>query len=270
MTGFAYQDDPSPFREGEHRGEKSDDLPLTAFVNFVQNHDQIGNRPFGNRLHTMSDSCKIKALLTAMVLSPSIPLFFMGEEWQASTPFQFFCDFEPDLRRAVTEGRRKEFWHMPEFSDPESRDKIPDPCEQSTFLNSKLNWTELEQEPFRENQRWISHLLNIRQQEIVPRLKSYVESWQKAEKRNSPVLVFQKEEATIVLWPLTQTEWLGLAVNLGDSQISLNDDEASKLLKRHLEPIFEPLFETLPETLENLKRGILLPGSAVSFITQLS
>jgi malto-oligosyltrehalose trehalohydrolase len=265
MTGFAYQDDPSIFRDGEHRGEKSDGLPLTAFVNFVQNHDQIGNRPFGNRLDTMSDPGKMKALLTAMALSPSIPLFFMGEEWQASTPFQFFCDFEPELGHAVTEGRRKEFWHMPEFSDPKSRNTIPDPCAESTFLNSKLNWAELEQKPFQENQQWISHLLNIRQQEIVPRLKSYVESWQNKDNRTNPLLLFQQDQATVVLWPLTQTEWLGLALNLGDSLVSLSN-ETSRFFKDRLNPIFE----TEPETLENLKKGILLPASAVSFMTQLS
>jgi len=270
MTGFAYQDDPSSFRQGEHRGEKSDALPLTAFINFVQNHDQIGNRPFGNRLDTMSDSGKMRALLTAMVLSPSIPLFFMGEEWQASSPFQFFCDFEPELGHAVTEGRRKEFWHMPEFSDPKSRDTIPDPCKQSTFLNSKLNWAELKQEPFKNNLEWISHLLNIRQQEIVPRLKAYVESWENKENRNNPVLVFQQEQASVVLWPLTQTEWLGLALNLGDSPVSWNDD-TSTFSKHHLaEGRLEPIFETGSETMENLKKGILLPVSAVSFITQQS
>ena len=105
--GFAYQNDPSEFRAGERRGEVSKHLPPTAFVSFLQNHDQIGNRAFGERLAVLSPRAAVRAGLALLLLAPSIPLLFMGEEWQSTRPFLFFCDLGESLRDSVREGAAK-------------------------------------------------------------------------------------------------------------------------------------------------------------------
>ena len=120
--GFAYQGEPSPFRGGRPRGEPSAELPATAFVAFLQNHDHVGNHPFGTRLATHVSEAALHAGAAIVLLSPQIPLLFMGEEWASQRPFAFFCDFEPDLAEAVREGRRREFAHFPEFHDEAARD----------------------------------------------------------------------------------------------------------------------------------------------------
>ncbi|MEW5821158.1 MAG: malto-oligosyltrehalose trehalohydrolase, partial [Cyanobacteriota bacterium] len=142
LEGFAYQGEISKYKNNELRGEKSSDLNPASFVNFIQNHDQIGNRAFGDRITKISSIEAIKAAACLYILAPSIPMLFMGEEWAASTPFLFFCDFNDDLADAVREGRRNEFAKFPEFSDPEVRKTIPDPIDIKTFETSKLNWKE--------------------------------------------------------------------------------------------------------------------------------
>src|SRR5690606_1871957 len=126
--GFAYQGEPSSHRRGAHRGEPTGDLPPTAFVTFLQNHDQVGNRARGDRLGHLVDAERLDAAITVALLAPSVPLLFMGEEWGASTPFLYFCDFEPGLRDAVREGRRAEFASFAAFASARARETIPDPC----------------------------------------------------------------------------------------------------------------------------------------------
>ncbi|HYZ39072.1 MAG TPA: malto-oligosyltrehalose trehalohydrolase, partial [Stellaceae bacterium] len=141
--GLAYQGEPSPFRGAKPRGEPAGDLPATAFVSFLQNHDQVGNQPFGTRIAARADEAALHAAIAIVLLAPQIPLLFMGEEWASSRPFAFFCDFEPGLREAVREGRRREFAHFPDFQEESSRERIPDPTALSTFLMSRLDWAEL-------------------------------------------------------------------------------------------------------------------------------
>jgi malto-oligosyltrehalose trehalohydrolase len=168
--GFAYQGERSQFRGARPRGEPSGELPATAFVSFVQNHDQVGNHPFGLRIATRAEEAALHAAITIVLLAPQIPLLFMGEEWAGLTPFAFFCDFEPGLRDAVREGRRREFAHFAEFQDEAARQRIPDPAALSTFEMSRLDWTEPRAEP---HSRWLARsrrLIEIRNREIVPRL----------------------------------------------------------------------------------------------------
>ena len=168
--GFAYQGDPSPFRDGKPRGEPSAQLPATAFVSFIQNHDHVGNHPFGSRISARAPESLLHAAVAIVLLSPQIPLLFMGEEWASSRPFAFFCDFGTELAEAVREGRRREFVHFPDFSDPAARERIPDPTALSTFTTSRLDWSELQQA---DHRRWLEryrHLLTIRATEIAPRL----------------------------------------------------------------------------------------------------
>ncbi len=166
--GFAFQNDPSPYRGGERRGTPSAHLSLGSFVTFIQNHDQIGNRPFGDRIAGLAPAPALRALLAVLLLAPPPPLLFMGEEWAASSPFLFFCDFEPELGAKVTEGRRGEFAGFAEFSDPHKRERIPDPVAVATFEQSKLRWDELART---EHAAWLDYyarLLAIRREEIAP------------------------------------------------------------------------------------------------------
>ena len=106
-----------PYRNAP-RGGPSAGLPPDAFVSFIQNHDQIGNRAFGERLNCLAPPEAIRALASVYLLAPQIPMLFMGEEWGAKQPFLFFCDFSGELAEAVRKGRREEFSRFPEFADP--------------------------------------------------------------------------------------------------------------------------------------------------------
>jgi 1,4-alpha-glucan branching enzyme len=108
--------------------------------------------------------------MAIVLLAPSPPLLFMGEEFGADTPFLFFCDFEKDLAKAVTEGRRNEFARFARFNDPAQRERIPDPNAATTFEASRLDWNEMERPRHREWLRFYRHLLTLRCQHIVPRL----------------------------------------------------------------------------------------------------
>jgi maltooligosyltrehalose trehalohydrolase len=143
--GFAYQGELSSHR-GAARGAPSADLPPGAFVAFIQNHDQIGNRAFGERLSAIASPAAVRALASVYLLLPQTPMLFMGEEWAAGQPFPFFCDFDGDLAEAVRSGRRAEFARFPEFADPQQAAKIPDPIAESTFLSAKLDWSRIDAE----------------------------------------------------------------------------------------------------------------------------
>ena len=114
--GFAYQGEHSAFR-GKSRGEPSAHLPPDAFVGFLQNHDMIGNRAFGGRIDSFADARFLVAAYACLLLTPLVPMLFMGEEFAASTPFLFFCDFGPELAAAVAAGRRREFQRFAAFTD---------------------------------------------------------------------------------------------------------------------------------------------------------
>jgi maltooligosyltrehalose trehalohydrolase len=170
VEGFAYQGEQSVFRNGAVRGECTAGLPPDAFVSFLQNHDQIGNRAFGERITTMADPRAVRAAMAILLLAPSPPLLFMGEEFGAKTPFLFFCDFEKCLAEAVATGRRNEFARFARFSDPDSRAGIPDPNAAKTFEASRLDWNDLTQPSHREWLGFYRQLLKLRCQHIVPRL----------------------------------------------------------------------------------------------------
>jgi malto-oligosyltrehalose trehalohydrolase len=156
--GFAYQGDPSRHRNGAARGTPSVDLPPTAFVLFLQNHDQIGNRPFGDRLTTLADPAALRAAVALQLLAPNIPLVFMGEERMSRAPFQYFTDHHGDLADAVREGRRREFASFNRFGGAD----IPDPNAGETFERSRVG-AEGDDSLHRA-------LLKLRHEAIVPRL----------------------------------------------------------------------------------------------------
>jgi maltooligosyltrehalose trehalohydrolase len=168
--GFAYQGEPSAHREGEARGEPSAHLPPTAFVGFLQNHDQIGNRAFGERLTELAPPERLALARAGLLLAPQIPMLYMGEDWAASTPFLYFVDFSDDeaLANAVREGRRREFGNFKSFSEQAGQREIPDPTLEQTFAQSRLDWNEISRSPHREALADTRQLLAIRRSEVVP------------------------------------------------------------------------------------------------------
>jgi maltooligosyltrehalose trehalohydrolase len=143
--GFAYQGEVSSHR-GAARGAPAADLPPGAFVAFIQNHDQIGNRAFGERLSALASPAAVRALASVYLLLPQTPMLFMGEEWAATQPFPFFCDFDGDLAEAVRRGRCEEFARFPEFAEKKRSAQLPDPTAEATFLSAKLDWSRIDVE----------------------------------------------------------------------------------------------------------------------------
>jgi malto-oligosyltrehalose trehalohydrolase len=165
-SGFAYQGEPSAHRDGTPRGEPSGALPPAAFVNFLQNHDQIGNRALGDRLEAIADPRAIEAALAITLLAPMVPMIFQGDEWGSKAPFPFFCDFEGDLAEAVRNGRKKEF-----ASEYEKHGAgIPDPLDHSTFRSAMLDWDSRDSDAGQTRLRLVRELLALRKQHIMPRL----------------------------------------------------------------------------------------------------
>jgi maltooligosyltrehalose trehalohydrolase len=167
--GFIYTGQPSAFRGGEPRGEPCDHLPLAAFVSFLQTHDQIGNRALGERIDALSDPARLMAARACVLLSPHTPMLFMGEEYAASVPFQYFCDFGPELAAAVTAGRREEFGGFAAFAGSDAAVQIPDPNSEATFAASKLDPSEKDEPAHAEVLEQVRTLLQLRQAELVPR-----------------------------------------------------------------------------------------------------
>ena len=165
-SGFAYQGEPSAHRDGKPRGEPSAGLPPTAFVDFLQNHDQIGNRALGDRLESQVGVPAMEAALAVMLLAPQPPLMFMGEEWGSLRPFPFFCDFKGALADAVRKGRREEF----KSAYQKLGDDIPDPLDARTFRSAILDWEECGREAGRRRLGLVRELLTLRHDRVVPLL----------------------------------------------------------------------------------------------------
>jgi maltooligosyltrehalose trehalohydrolase len=166
--GFAFQGETMVYRDAP-RGEPSGALPPTAFVAFIQNHDQVGNRAFGDRLNATVSPEAQRAIAAIYLLLPQVPMIFMGEEFASSQPFPFFCDFSGDLAEAVRQGRRAEFARFPEFQDPAMRAHIPDPQAAATFAAAKLDWSQAAHSPVLE---WYRRILATRRHVIIPLLPS--------------------------------------------------------------------------------------------------
>lgn len=224
-SGFIYQGEASAHRGGKLRGEASSVLPPTAFVGFLQNHDQIGNRALGDRLEAIADPAAIEAALAITLLSPMPPMLFMGEEWGSRTPFPFFCDFKGDLADAVRKGRRREFRAAYE----KYGDDIPDPLGDSTFEHAQLDWHDLNAPSARQRLKLVQDLLTIRAQEVVPRLATI--AFGKAE--------ITAEELLLARWTFDGGS-LVLTANLSDKAFSApNVDTSDRVIwgQRPLETI---------------------------------
>ena len=229
--GFAYQGESSLWREGRSRGEPSATLPPTAFVSFLQNHDQVGNRALGERIHMLAPQERVCAALAILLLAPSPPLIFMGEEFAAATPFLFFCDFEPKLAAAVTQGRREEFRSFAAFADADAAEQIPDPSAASTFTRSKLDWRSLGVPP---HNHWLSlyrELLHLRQHAIVPLIPKIA-----LDRRHWRAI---GDAWLKVVWPLDDGRALHLDANLGDRAAPQLHAATSQIVYATLDAISE-------------------------------
>ncbi len=214
--GFIYQGEPSAFRDGEKRGEPSAGLPPSAFVDCLQNHDQAGNRAFGERLSVLAEPEAIEALTAVLLLGPQTPLLFMGEEWGETRPFLFFTDFHGELAQNVREGRRNEFRKWRVFADPKTRERIPDPNALSTFEASKLDWSEIARSPHRERLALVSRLLELRREAIVPLIAGIA--------GHAGAVLAADKSGLGVAWRLGDGGSLTMIANLSDEDWSVPSD----------------------------------------------
>ncbi|MGR8979315.1 MAG: malto-oligosyltrehalose trehalohydrolase [Gammaproteobacteria bacterium] len=245
--GFAYQGEESAYRGGQRRGEPCSDLPPTAFIPFLQNHDQIGNRAFGERLSHLCAPDALRAATAILLLTPSPPLLFMGQEWATTRPFTYFVDFPDDLGEKVNQGRLQEFAHFPDFSGPESLSKIPLPNAVETYRSAKLAWEESDDTPHRQWLEFHRELLRLRKQHIIPRIKGI--------KGGQAQYRLLSDRAIGVKWRFNDGSTLSMAANLGT--------EASKVDYRLNGTV---LFATDSDVHHSLQQGSLDPWSVIFYL----
>ena len=246
--GFAYQGEPSILRKGAVRGELTTGLPPSAFVSFLQNHDQIGNRAFGDRLVTFANHCALTAATAILLLCPSPPLLFMGEEFGATTPFLFFCNFDGDLAKAVSEGRRNEFSHFPLFKDPMQRERIPDPNAIQTFEASRLNWNSMSLPAHVAWKELYQTLLTLRREHILPLISGCA----------IPETGYELVDALGLSahWQFPDQSRLTLLANLGEKSVS-----------GFAPPVSKPIYASDGATADSLRDG-MLPAWSVAWVVE--
>ncbi|UIJ74289.1 malto-oligosyltrehalose trehalohydrolase [Aurantimonas sp. HBX-1] len=250
-TGFVYQGEYSDHRE-RNVGAPSAHLPPTAFVNFIQNHDQIGNRAFGDRLTDLGSRRTVECLQAILLLSPQIPLMFMGEEFGDPDPFCFFTDFHGELGDLVREGRRAEFGKFSAFRDEEARKLIPDPNAETTFRDSRLDWSIKDRPTYRRRLELTRRLLAIRQRVIVPLLSGVGPnsgSWAASD----------DSRAFVVAWTLKSGQVLHLFANLDDEPWAIPEGVAKGDLT------CGDLVHAYPKGADIELQGGTLPGPSVVF-----
>ena len=215
--GFAFQGEIA--HKGEPRGEPSSHLPPTAFVIFLQNHDQIGNRAMGERLTVLADSEALRAAQALLLLSPQVPLLFMGEEYGSRAPFLFFTDHHDELADLVREGRRREFAGFAGFVDERRRAAIPDPNAAETYELSRPDQTEADPDTLSH----IRILLGLRHRHVVPRLPG-------ARSLGAQALGTTGVRAR---WELGDGSELVLATNFGRESLQLEALDGPVLFESH-------------------------------------
>jgi maltooligosyltrehalose trehalohydrolase len=180
-------------KDGIPRGTTGADLEPEHFVHCISNHDQVGNRAYGERLNQLISPAAYRAASALLLMEPYTPMFFMGQEWAASTPFLYFTDHHDELGKGVTEGRRKEFAEFSDFRDPAKRALIPDPQKLATFTNSKLDWTELEGQPNLEALRLYRDFLRFRRDNLTDRRRG---RWQVEQVSRIAIAIRYRRKAT--------------------------------------------------------------------------
>ncbi|KTB93897.1 malto-oligosyltrehalose trehalohydrolase [Pseudomonas syringae pv. syringae PD2774] len=221
--GFVYQG--SLTCHGKARGEPSGYLPPSAFVLFLQNHDQVGNRALGERLVHITPAPALRAATALLLLSPMIPLIFMGDEWGAAQPFLFFTDFHDELAAKVCEGRRREFEDFAAFADHTQRERIPDPDSECTFQKSKpaFDAPNREGDSAKGHRDWLqlyTDLLAIRRREIIPRMHA-------SRALDAQVL---GDKSVSARWRMGDGSTLQIDLNLGEESVPILEQPTGKIL----------------------------------------
>lgn len=239
--GFVYQGDPSAYRSGEVRGTPSGDLPPTSFVLFLQNHDQIGNRPFGDRLTEHVAPNLLEAAIALQLLCPHVPMIFMGEEDATTSPFLYFTDHMGDLAEAVREGRRREFAGFKGFAPGEGTSSIPDPNAPETFTRSRLA---PDAEHGGARHRLYRTLLGIRRESLMPRLDG----------ATSLGASFVEPATVVARWRMGDGATLVLASNLGRQAAHVEGVQG------------ELLYETRPGAAAEARNGRMADATTVALV----
>jgi maltooligosyltrehalose trehalohydrolase len=241
--GFAYQGDPSKHGDGKPRGTPSAHLPPSAFVVCLQNHDQVGNRALGERLTVLADSDSLRAAMLLLLMTPQIPMIFMGEEWGETKPFLFFTDHNATLANAVRDGRRKEFAHFSAFTRPETRQQIPDPNSRTTFLNSIPSFSS----ELTENQEHFGELVK----QCLAVRTAYLFSCLPIMRSNQAVALNGK--SVFAEWRFGRSGIFTLAVNFGDDRVPFAPADGRLLISSGTDLEFD---------------GYLLPRTAFAWLAQ--
>jgi malto-oligosyltrehalose trehalohydrolase len=196
------------FVAGELNGARPQDatrVPPTAFVSFIQTHDLVGNRVFGERIHALAPPEAVRAVAAIYLLLPQIPMLFMGEEWAATTPFPYFSDYGGRLAEVVRCGRREQLIRTGQL-DPKDTGRTPDPQAESTFRSAKLHWRELEEPAHASQTDWYRRILEARRKHIVPLLQSFTQNCGRFRALGPGRLAVE--------WELAEGSTLSLAANL--------------------------------------------------------
>jgi len=201
--GLAWQGEYMEY-EQETKGEPSSFLPATAFVSFLQDHDEIGNRPGGERIHLLANEQACRTMTAIVLLSPQIPLLFMGEEWAADQPFLFFSDMA-DLAEEIRQQRREQLRSLPNY------DRMTDPMSRQAFAKSKLDWGALSKDGHRRYLSLYRRLIGIRAEQIAPRLGGM--------RGNSGSYELLGSHGVKVSWILGDKSTLSLFANLSDEPL---------------------------------------------------
>jgi maltooligosyltrehalose trehalohydrolase len=246
--GFAYQGELAA-HFGRARGEPSGELPPTAFVNSLQTHDQIGNRALGERLtHLVESEAACRAAAAILLLAPAPPMLFMGEEWAASAPFPYFCDFGPELAEKVRAGRRREFSRFEKFRSPAALERLPDPVDGATVESARLDWQELRDPDHAATLDHYRRLLALRRREIVPRIPKI---------RSGTCVRLEESGAFAVDWPLADGSTLHLLANLTDHPVPGVGRMSGRLI-----------FATHPDIRTTVTRNVLAPWSVTWLLSR--
>jgi len=226
-AGFCYQGEISLHSGAKPRGTKSSYLPPTAFVIFLQNHDQIGNRAMGERLSTLVRPAPMRAATLLLLMSPQIPMIFMGEEWGETKPFLFFADHSGELAESISEGRRREFATFKSFNDPEQRKKIPDPNALSTFTASIPEIPLTPSEDQTAMLAFYEMALQIRATEIMPRIPGAVSKGAHA----------LGKTGIRAVWKMGDGAMLTIAANFNDHHLQCEPGEGTLLMSSTTAPM---------------------------------
>lgn len=221
--GFVYQGEPSAYRGGTPRGTPSADLGPASFVSFLQNHDQTGNRPLGERLLRLASPEALRAAIALLLLSPQIPLIFMGEETGSEAPFLYFTDHEPALAEAVRQGRRREFSALYHSTVGD----LPDPNAQATYARSFPLEHASESGSWRE---FYQRLLSVRRERIVP----YLNVTKAIDARAI------SDKAVLAQWRLGKNARLVIACNLGSGPVEADLPSQSPIWGPNLASVLPP------------------------------